>query len=335
MRVFITGIAGFLGSHLADAFLARGDRVTGVDNLIGGYEDNVPSGADWYNGDVNDFERLKKAMRGIDVVYHCACTPHEGLSVFSPHQNAMNGYAACAATFSAACAMHVPRTVFCSSMSRYGRGEGPPPFMESMRPIPEDPYAIGKVAGEDLLKKLSRTHGMEYVIAVPHSIIGTRQNYGDPFRNVASIFINLMLQGRQPFIYGDGSQERCFSFISDCINPLVRMATDSCVVSETINIGPDDEVVTILELAARIAKILEFPLDPVFLEGRPCEVKIAHCSADKVRRLLGYESKVKLDDGLGQMIDWIRSRGPKPFRYALDIEIENEKLPVTWKKRLF
>jgi UDP-glucose 4-epimerase len=336
MKVFITGIAGFLGSWLADAFIARGDRVSGIDNLIGGYDDNVPVGADWSICDCNEFERMKKAMRGVDVVFHAAATAHEGLSVFSPHQNAMHGYAASASVFSAACAMGVKRVVFCSSMARYGKGEGPPPFVETMRPMPEDPYGIGKVAAEDLLKNLGETHGVEWVIAVPHSIVGPRQHYGDPFRNVASIFINLMLQRRQPIIYGDGLQERCFSYITDCVDPLVRMATETNVVGETINIGPDDEVVTVLELAKKIATILDFSLDPLFVRDRPREVKIAHCSADKARHLLGYEPKVSLEDGLWHMSRWIQNRGPKPFRYsALDIEIENEKLPETWKKRLF
>jgi UDP-glucose 4-epimerase len=336
VKIFITGIAGFLGSWLADAFLARGDRVSGIDNLIGGYDDNVPVGADWNICDCNEFERVKKAMRGVDVVIHAAATAHEGLSVFSPHQNAMHGYAASASVFSAACAMGVKRIVFLSSMARYGKGEGPPPFVETMRPMPEDPYGIGKAASEELLKNLCETHGVEWSIAVPHSVIGERQHYGDPFRNVASIFINLMLQKRQPFIYGDGSQERCFSYITDCVDPLVKMATEQHVVGETINIGPDDEVVTVLELAKHIAKILDFPLDPVFVGSRPREVKIAHCSANKARRLLGYEPKVLLDDALVQMTNWIRTRGVKPFRYsALEIEIETEKLPETWKKRLF
>src|ERR1700677_2338325 len=105
MRVFISGIAGFLGSHLADEFLASGDEVSGVDNLIGGYSDNVPDGCTWYVGDCNDLDKLKKAMRGSELVFHLAATAHEGLSVFSPHENAHHGYAASAAVFSAACAV--------------------------------------------------------------------------------------------------------------------------------------------------------------------------------------------------------------------------------------
>ena len=176
---------------------------------------------------------------------------------------------------------------------------------------------------------------MEWVIAVPHNIIGPRQKYDDPYRNVASIFINMMLQGRQPFIYGDGSQKRCFSFISDVVEPLMNMATYDNVVGEVINIGPDNEFITIRRLAEIIAEILDFDLDIRFTKERPQEVHMANCSADKARRLLGYEAKVPLRVGLQAMVDYIRQRGVRPFTYHLDLEIVNEKTPETWSKRLF
>ena len=120
MRVFISGVAGFLGSHLADALLARGDQVVGIDNLIGGDLKNVPTGVDFARIDCNELGAVKRAMRAAEVVYHCAATAHEGLSVFSPHENARHGYSASAAIFSAACATGVRRIVHCSSMARYG-----------------------------------------------------------------------------------------------------------------------------------------------------------------------------------------------------------------------
>jgi len=334
MRVFISGVAGFLGSHLADAFLARGDRVVGCDNLIGGYRDNVPTGVDFYEGDCNEYDRLKKAMRAVDVVYHCAATAHEGLSVFSPHENSRHGYAASAAMFSAACAIGVKRIVFCSSMARYGT-QDKTPFTEDMDPKPQDPYGIGKWASELLLRNLCETHGVEWSIAVPHNIHGPRQRYDDFARNVIAIFANLMLQKRQPYIYGDGSQERCFSYVSDDVEPLVRMATSEEAAGEIINIGPDTEVTTVLHVAELVAKILDFKLDPIFKPGRPMEVHRAHCSADKARRLLGYATKVSLEDGLRRTVEWIRDRGPAPFSYHhLDIEIDSPRLPETWRKRL-
>jgi UDP-glucose 4-epimerase len=208
------------------------------------------------------------------------------------------------------------------------------PFTEDMDPRPQDPYGIGKVASELLLRNLAEVHGMEWVIAVPHNIVGPRQKYDDPYRNVASIFINLMLQGRQPIIYGDGSQKRCFSFVSDDVRPLVQMALDPACAGEVINIGPDDEFVTIRELAGVIARLTGFPLDLVFTRPRPGEVHFANCSADKARRLLGYAPRVKLEEGLATMVEWIRSRGPRPFRYHLPVEIENDKTPETWRERL-
>jgi UDP-glucose 4-epimerase len=332
-RIFISGVAGFLGSHLADAFLAEGHEVVGVDSLIGGYLDNVPAGVELHVYDCNDLAQLTVHMRGVDVVYHCAATAYEGLSVFSPHLVTRNIVTATTAMISAAIANRVRRFVFCSSMARYGTNEVP--FREDMVPRPQDPYGIGKYAAELLLQNLASTHGMEWVIAVPHNIIGPRQKYDDPYRNVASIFINLVLQGRQPIVYGDGNQRRCFSFISDDVTPLRQMAFDPSCAGQIINIGPDDELVTINELAETIARLVGARLEVRRARARACEVYVANCSADKARRLLGYEPKVKLEDGLREMIAYIRARGTRPFRYHLDLEIVNESTPETWASRLF
>lgn len=332
-KIFITGVAGFLGSHLAEAFLSDGHQVLGNDNFIGGYRDNVPEGTDFYEVDCNDFEALRDLLKDVDVVYHCAATAYEGLSVFSPHAITQNIVTATTGVVSAAIANRVERFVYCSSMARYGENEVP--FTEEMRPQPQDPYGTGKYAAEEILKNLSEVHGMDWVIAVPHNIIGPRQKYDDPYRNVASIFINLMLQDRQPYIYGDGNQMRCFSFISDVVSPLKQMATLDSVVGEIINIGPDDEFVTINELAEKIAELLDFDLEPNRMASRPQEVYLANCSAEKARQLLGYESRVSLEEGLTSMIDWIRTRGTREFEYHLSLEIDNEKTPITWKNKLF
>jgi UDP-glucose 4-epimerase len=332
-KIFVSGVAGFLGSHLADAFLADGHEVVGIDNLIGGYLDNVPNGVQFHQSDCNDLQRLKEHMKGIEVVYHCAATAYEGLSVFSPHMVIQNIVTASTGMVSAAVANGVRRFVMCSSMARYGTNAVP--FTEEMTPKPQDPYGIGKYASELLLQNLAETHGMDWVIAVPHNIVGPRQKYDDPYRNVASIFINMMLQGRQPFIYGDGNQKRCFSFISDDVAPLKQMAFDNACVGQIINIGPDDEFVTINELAEVIAKLIDFPLQANYRRVRPREVYLANCSADKARTLLGYAPRVRLEDGLRQMIDYIKARGPRPFRYHLELEIVSDKTPKTWSERLF
>jgi len=328
-RVFITGIAGFLGSHLADKFIKEGYEVSGIDNLIGGDVKNIPSEVNYNLGDCSDFGLMKKLLSGVDIVYHTACTAHEGLSVFSPSLICQNTYQNSITTISASIQNKVKRFVYCSSMSRYG-SQDVTPFVESMETNPQDPYAISKVASETALKMLSNIHGMDYVIAVPHNIIGPRQKYDDPFRNVASIMINRMLQGNQPIIYGDGSHKRCFSFIDDCISCLFEMAVKEEVVGEVINIGPDEEYITIKELAETISSILGFDLEPIYYPDRPAEVKYATCSSNKARKLLNYKTKTSLRDGLIELINDIKSEGTKPFKYHIDLEIINEITPKTW-----
>jgi UDP-glucose 4-epimerase len=144
-----------------------------------------------------------------------------------------------------------------------------------------------------------------------------------------------MLQGRQPIIYGDGEQKRCFSFVQDDIDCLEKLAFQDNVVGEVVNIGPDEEFITINELAKLIAKLLSFPLDPIYLPDRPMEVKLASCSADKARRLLDYRTKYTLEQGIIEMIDYIKKRGAKPFRYHIDLEIKNGITPRSWKEKLF
>ena len=334
MKIFITGVAGFLGSHIADRMLAEGHVVIGNDNLIGGYRDNVPKDVEFHECDCNDLDKMKELLKGVDIVYHTACTAYEGLSVFSPKLVAQNTYLNTVSTASAAISNNVKRFVTCSSMARYGT-QDKVPFTEDMICKPQDPYGISKFSAEVVLKNLCEVHGMELVIAVPHNIIGPRQKYDDPFRNVASIMINLMLQGRQPIIYSDGEQKRCFSFVQDDIDCLYKLAFQDNVVGEVINIGPDEEFVTINHLAKTIAELLEFDLQPIYMKGRPQEVRLATCSADKARKLLGYKTKYSLKQGLSLMIDYIKDRGVKPFKYHLPIEIVNEKTPKTWTNKLF
>ena len=331
--IFVTGVAGFLGSYIADEMLSKGHKVIGCDNLTGGYLDNVSPKVEFYQYDCNFLNSMVKITRNVDVIYHCAATAYEGLSVFSPYFITKNVYQITASIMSAAIQNNVKRFVFTSSMARYGANKVP--FTEDMEPKPQDPYAIGKYASEILIKNLAQTHGIEYVIAVPHNIIGPRQKYDDPYRNVASIMINLMLQGRQPIIYGNGEQKRCFSFVQDCIQCLEKLAFQKNAAGEVINIGPDEEFITINQLAQAIADLLDFKLKPKYFPDRPQEVKLATCSAEKARKMLGYKTGYTLKKGLKEMIDYIKKRGVKPFKYHIDLEIINSKTPVTWKNKLF
>ena len=332
MKIFITGIAGFLGSHLADRMISLGHDVSGNDTLIGGYIDNVNSQAKFYQINCCDLDAMTDAIQGSDIVVHTAATAHEGLSVFSPNFITKNIFQASVSTISASITAGVKRFVYCSSMARYGNQ--PSPFYENCPTAPVDPYGIAKVAEEQILKMLGDTHGMEWNIAVPHNIVGPRQRYDDPFRNVMSIMINRNLQGKPAIIYGDGNQTRCFSYVDDCIFCLEKLILDSNLVGETINIGPDENPITINELAKQVANVCGFADLPIYLKDRPGEVKHATCSSNKARQLLGYQTKTDINTAIKETVHWVKSKGPKPFDYNLPLEIINEKTPTTWKDQL-
>lgn len=334
MNVFITGIAGFLGSHVADRLLEIGHQVSGCDNLIGGYLENVPSDAEFFQVDAIYLNQMKKMTKNADLIIHTACTAYEGLSVFSPYLIGQNTYQISMSVFTAASQNNVKKVINCSSMARYGEQEIVP-FNENLEPKPQDPYGIAKLASEQTLDVLSKVHEFDYVNLVPHNIIGPRQKYDDPYRNVVSIMINRILNGKPPIIYGDGSQQRCFSDIDDVVDPIIESMYNEKAVGETINIGPDEDVISIKDLSHKILNVLNSDLEPIFVDPRPQEVKLAHCSAEKSRELLGYKTSVNLDSSIEKIANWIIEMGPKNFRYHLDIEIMNDKTPETWTKKLF
>ena len=331
MKILVTGAAGFLGSHLAEKLSLLKHEIVGMDNFIGGYKDNIPKNIDFHDFDCCDLKKMNEVMRNVDVVYHCAATAHEGLSVFSPYEIGKNNFLASSSVFSAAISNNVKRIIFCSSMARYGRQQTP--FNESMPSKPVDPYGIAKVASEDLLKTLCDLNNIEWVIAVPHNIIGPRQKYDDPFRNVVSIMINRILQNKAPIIYGDGEQKRCFSYIDDCLSCLIPMLGQKNLNKEIINIGPDEEFVSINELSEICANVTGSNLTPIYKKDRPQEVKHATCSADKARKLLNYKTKTNLKTGVEKTYEYIKKRGTRPFNYHIDIEIKNDLTPETWTKK--
>lgn len=332
MKIFITGVAGFLGSHVADKLLDLGHTVHGCDNLTGGYLDNVSKNVKFYKGDCCNLDFMVAVTKDIDIIVHTAATPHEGLSIFSPYFITTNVFQASVSTISAAIQNKVKKFIYCSSMARYGSQEYP--FVETQTPSPIDPYGIAKVAGEEVLKTLASLNKMDYIIAVPHNIVGPRQRYDDPFRNVMSIMINRCLQGKPPIIYGDGSQKRCFSYIGDSVFCLEKLILDKTIKNDIFNIGPDEEFVSIKELAELVIKELKFVGDPIYFPDRPREVKYATCSAEKARKELGYRTKTSLVECIHETAEYIKKRGAKPFDYTYPLEYINDKTPKTWSERL-
>lgn len=335
-KILVTGSAGFLGSHLVDSLIADGHEVVGIDSLVSGYVDNLNTTITQYIKDTSDYEEMNRIIKAEkpDFIYHTACAAYEGVSVFSPSWVTQNTYGNSIALISAAANNKVKRFIYCSSMSRYGEQE--PPFTEETPAAPEDPYAIAKVAVEATLKQISETHGMEYVIAIPHNIIGSRQAYDDPGRNVASIIINRNLRGEPAIIYGDGEQTRCFSYVDDVTSSFKKMM--NCPSGELYNVGPDEtdgEITTVNGLADMIAELTGFEGKPIYVPDRPREVKHAFSSSDKIRKEFGYRTETTLREGLQKIVDYIKERGTREFNYKnMNIEILNDKTPKTWVDKL-
>lgn len=336
MKIWITGIAGFLGSHLYEQLLKDGHEIAGNDSLLCGDIVNIPGPPKaWPVTDCCDHKGMTWLLSNFkpDVLIHCAATAHEGFSPYSPHFICKNIYEASVSTFSAAIASGVKRIVFMSTMARYGKQE--PPFTEDTPAKPIDPYGIAKVAAEDTLKMLCDLHGVKWSIMVPHNIIGVRQKYDDPYRNVVSIMMNRCLQGKPPIIYDDGEQTRCFSPIGDVMPSIIKAAHGEAD-GEIINIGPDSttNLMTINELAQRISNFTGYNGKPEYYPERGCDAKHAHCSADKARKLLGFEATHSVEDCFKEMITDIKTKGTKPFDYFMPIEIPSDRCPKTWRERL-
>jgi UDP-glucose 4-epimerase len=331
MKIWITGIAGFLGSHLADALLAAGHEVEGNDSLICGSRKNVPKRVPFCYTDCRNFEPLKYFMSEFkpDVVVHCAAIASEGFSVFSPNFVTSNIAEASVSTFSAAIASGAKRIVHMSSMARYGGGIVP--FTEDTPLNPVDCYGIAKVYSEQQLKVLCETHGVRWSILNPHNVIGARQQI-TPYRNVCTIFLNRLKLDLPIYIYGDGLQKRCFSPIADVIPSIVR-AVHGDADSEIVNIGPDNGEITINALLRMCEDVVGKKSDVIYLPARPVTdtVKEAYCSSDKSRKLLGYEPKQSMIDCIKEMSDALE---PAPFNYNFPVEIESPLMPRTWSEKL-
>lgn len=333
-RIFVSGIAGFLGSHVADQLLRLGHQVIGVDDLSCGEMSNVPQKAEFLEYDLRDRKKNLQALKGVDVVFHAAAFAHDGLSIFSPHLICENIFSTTTSLLSASLEQNVKRFVFCSSMSRYGK-QATGLFTEDMTPLPQSPYGHAKLACEKMIETLSDVHGMEWTVCVPHNIIGPRQKFDDPYRNVVAIMINRMLQDKPPVVYGDGEQKRCFSPVGDVLNILPQLLFDPRAQSQVINVGPDDHFISINQLVSLINNQLGTSFEPIYLAPRPKEVFEANCSSEKAKNLFGYSPKTSFEKTLQEMIEWIKMVGPRSFHYRHELEIRSPKTPLTWKERIF
>ena len=339
MKILVTGAAGFMGCDLVDKLVDLDHEVHGVDDLSGGYMENVNSKSIFRQLDLRRRKDTEEYINQIkpELIFHLAADASEGRSQFTPINSTQRNYVAYLNVLIPAIKNGMKKMVLTSSMSVYGAQKSP--FSEDMEMKPDDIYAIGKTAMEKSTNILSRVFHFDYVIIRPHNVYGPRQNLSDPYRNVIAIFINCLLNNKNFYIYGDGKQKRAFSYIDDFTPYIIKAAFDNKVNGETFNIGPTEDC-TINQVAEVVLKEFfegkKIPenLKPQHLPDRPLEVKEAWCTVDKAKKMLGYKTTVSLEEGIKKMIEWAKKKGPQPFHYLDELELSNEDTPSTWVKKL-
>src|SRR6478736_4987798 len=266
-RVLVTGGAGFIGSHVADALLARGHEVTVLDDLSGGFTDNVPPAARLVRASVTDSDAVDRLFdeASFDYVYHLAAYAAEGLSHFIRRFNYTNNVIGSVNLINAAVNHDVKGFVFASSIAVYGGAQGT--FSEDTPPHPEDPYGIAKLAVEQDLACARDMFGLRFLIFRPHNVYGPRQNIGDRYRNVVGIFMNQILHGRPMTIFGDGTQTRAFSCVDDVAPVMAEAIEQDAAWDRVFNVGADRPF-TLNELAVAVARAMGVEPDVVHLPAR-------------------------------------------------------------------
>lgn len=340
-KVLVTGAAGFMGSYVTEALIARGDtEVFAVDDLSGGYTRNIPKGVQFTQLDLRKKAEVASYIATIrpTLLYHLAADASEGRSQFTPLSATERNYMAYMYTLIPAIKNGLQRVVLTSSMSVYGAQKSP--FSEDMKPAPEDIYGIAKTAMEEATQVLAKVHSFEHVIIRPHNVYGPRQNLSDPYRNVIGIFINCLLNNKNFYIYGKGEQKRAFTYIDDFNPYFVACGFSKDVVGHIINIGPKEDH-SINQLANIVLSTffldgsIPEALKPKYVPLRPQEVVEAYCTNEKAVKLLGYETKTRLEEGVLKMVSWAKAFGPQQFKYLSEgLELESADTPETWMKKL-
>ena len=326
----VTGGAGFMGSHVADELLKLGHEVVVIDDLSGGFRENVPGGATFVRGSVTDhglidnlFERYR-----FDYVYHLAAYAAEGLSHFIKRFNYNNNLIGSINLINASVNHRVKCFVFTSSIAVYGAAQLP--MTEETIPQPEDSYGIAKLAVELDLKACHEMFGLNYIIFRPHNVYGERQNIGDKYRNVIGIFINKMMQNQPMTIFGDGEQTRAFSYIADVAPAIAGSAEMPAAYNEVFNVGANTPY-SVNYLAKVVAEAMGLECKVERLDPR-VEVKHAFSSHEKLERVFGTGAPAPLEDGIRRMVEWAKKAGARKGKDFDEIEIERN-LPPSWARK--
>ena len=331
LKVLVTGGAGFIGSHLAEALLSRDFQVVVLDDLSGGFVENVPEGVKFVEGSINNEALVETLFRNhrFDYVYHLAAYAAEGLSHFIKRFNYQNNLIGSVNLINASINCGVKCFVFTSSIAVYGSNQLP--MTEELVPLPEDSYGIAKLAVEQELKVCHEIFGLDYVIFRPHNVYGERQNIGDRYRNVVGIFMNQIMQSQPLTVFGDGEQTRAFSYIQDIIPAITDAPFNPRALNQVFNVGADTPF-TVNELAQIVSEAMGVAPNVRHLEPRN-EVKHAFSSHEKVRRVFGDGTKTPLSKGVETMAAWAQSVGAKRSKLFENVEII-KNMPKSWRDEL-
>ena len=329
-KILITGVAGLLGSRLSDWVINNTNyEVVGIDDLSGGFTENINPKVKFYKFNLTNLEKLKEVFKkeNIEIIYHFAAYAAEGLSPFIRKFNYENNVIASSNLITCSIEFSIKRFIFASSMAVYGE-KYEPPFHEDLLQAPIDPYGIAKYAVEMDLKIASDQHGLNYTIIRPHNFYGINQNIWDKYRNVLGIWMYQILNKESPTIFGDGSQVRAFSYVDDSVIPFWNASQNDNCKGQIINLGGTKEY-SISEACNILINVTGQNIKPVYLEPRH-ESKYAWATWDKSIELLGFEHKVNLEEGVGKMWEWAKKQ-PNRERYVWPEYELNKGIYEYWK----
>jgi len=330
MKILITGVAGLLGSRLADWIVKNKPQcnVFGIDDLSGGYIENINSSVKFYKIDLvhNSVSDIFKKHK-FDYVFHFAAYAAEGLSPFIRSYNYDNNLKSTVKIINECINFDVKRLVFTSSMAVYGYGQNKL-FDEEQKPDPIDPYGVAKYACEMDIQIAGDQHNLDWCIIRPHNVYGINQNIWDKYRNVLGIWMYQYLKGEPMTIFGTGQQTRAFSYIDDSLEPLWNAASLDKASKQIINLGGINST-SILEANKLLIKIIGDKIDTVFLEKRH-EVEHAVPTFQKSIDILNFKHNIDLKDGLSKMWNWAKNQSERNQFIWPAFEID-KKLYSFWK----
>ena len=326
-KILVTGGAGFIGSHVVDHLIRLGQDVVVLDDLSGGFAENLNPSAQFVQGSINDRDLVESlfAEHKFTYVFHLAAYAAEGLSHFIKKFNYENNLIGSINLINAAVRHEVKCFVFTSSIAVYGAGQVP--MTEETTPEPEDPYGIAKYAVEMELESSHQMFGLNYIIFRPHNVFGEKQNIGDKYRNVIGIFMNQIMQGQPLTVFGDGEQQRAFTYIEDVAKAIAKSVTIPEAYNQVFNLGAD-EAITVNELARMIGEAMGKLPEIRYLPARN-EVKVVYSDHTKAKKLFGYETTVSLADGINRMAEWAKAHGSRKSKKFANIEL-TKNLPPVW-----